>query len=189
MTRSAVAQGSVRQGRCAHSAVAAGEGGVSVVSGFSRAVVRVVSGFSRAVVWVVSGFSRTVAFLLLAASLVSIACGLGNPRPHLLPVSLPDVSRVDPGVQTQTRERYAAVTHKLADRATPLGELGDAYGALGMVLQAAEYYDAAEPAYLDAQMLAPAEIKLAVLPCGSVQGKRRDGQGRSGVQTRARAPV
>ena len=84
--------------------------------------------------------------LTLTCLLVAAMVACGERRPALLPVSLPDFSRVDPGVQAQARERHAALTAKLARRDTPLAELGDAYGAFGMVLHAAEYYEAAEPA-------------------------------------------
>ena len=36
-------------------------------------------------------------------------------------------------------------------------ERGRAYGSVGMLLQAGEYFDAAEPAYLNAQVLMPQE--------------------------------
>ena len=36
-------------------------------------------------------------------------------------------------------------------------ERGRAYGDMGMLFQAGEYYDAAEPAYLNAQALMPQE--------------------------------
>jgi len=110
----------------------------------------------------------------IAASLVAafmLACGSSEKRAKLLPVSLPDLSRVDPGVQAQVRERYETLTQKLARRDTPPEELGDAYGALGMVLQAAEYFDAAETAYLDAQMLAPAEMKWPYYLARTYKGK------------------
>ena len=73
----------------------------------------------------------------------------------LAPVALPELSRVDAPVQAQIRERYAAVTGMLAAR-TPAGrDLGEAFGSYGMLLNAAEYHDAAEPAYLNAQALTP----------------------------------
>jgi tetratricopeptide (TPR) repeat protein len=77
------------------------------------------------------------------------------PRPQLLPISLPDLSRTDSSVQMQAGELYAALTQKVENRATPAGELGTAYGRLGMLLFAAEYYDAAQPCFLNAQSLAP----------------------------------
>lgn len=80
-------------------------------------------------------------------------------RPALQPVALPDLSRVDRAVQAQARERYAALTGKMQRADTPIDDLASAYGALGMLLQAAEYYDAAEPCYLNAQTLAPNEVR------------------------------
>jgi tetratricopeptide (TPR) repeat protein len=38
-------------------------------------------------------------------------------------------------------------------------DLGTTYGKMGMVLQAAEYYDAAEPCYLNAETLAPRDMR------------------------------
>ena len=79
-------------------------------------------------------------------------------RRDLLPVPLPDVSRVDAGVQAQVRGRYEALTRALAEKADA-AELATAFGQYGMVLQASEYYDIAEPSYLNAQKLAPDEIR------------------------------
>jgi tetratricopeptide (TPR) repeat protein len=76
----------------------------------------------------------------------------------LLSAPLPDLSRVDPGVRAQVRGRYETLTHALADRAEA-PELATAFGQYGMVLQAAEYFDAAEPCYLNAQRLAPDEMR------------------------------
>ena len=97
-----------------------------------------------------------VAACLLAAAGCSSA---RTPATPLLPIALPDLSRSDPGVQSQARERFAAVTRKMHDAATEPSDLGTAFGELGMVLHAAEYHDAAEPCYLNAQALAPTEIR------------------------------
>ncbi|MEP7308002.1 MAG: tetratricopeptide repeat protein [Acidobacteriota bacterium] len=80
-------------------------------------------------------------------------------RPTLLPVALPNLSRVDQAVQAQVRERYAALTERSQRTATPAADLASAYGALGMLLHASGYYDAAEPCYLNAQTLAPNELR------------------------------
>ena len=77
---------------------------------------------------------------------------------NLLAAPLPDLSRVDAGVQAQVRGRYEALTRALSDRADA-PELASAFGQYGMVLQAAEFYDVAEPCYLNAQKLAPDEIR------------------------------
>ena len=100
---------------------------------------------------------RAFVFSWLFVVVVMPACGPS--RPTLLPVSLPDLSRTDQAVQMQTRDLYASLTQKIAARATPVADLGAAYGRLGMVLQAAEYYDAAEPCYRNAEALVPAEAR------------------------------
>ena len=66
------------------------------------------------------------------------------------------MSRSDEAVQTQARERYAALTQKRESGAAS-GDLALAYGEVGMLMQATEYFDAAEPAYLNAETLAPAD--------------------------------
>jgi tetratricopeptide (TPR) repeat protein len=62
-------------------------------------------------------------------------------------------------VQSQVRDLYASLMQKAGTRGTAADDLGTTYGRTGMVLQAAEYYDAAEPCYLNAQTLAPREVR------------------------------
>ena len=62
-------------------------------------------------------------------------------------------------MQTQARDLYTAVMRQTANRGTPAAELAAAYGRFGMVLYAAEYNDAAEPCFLNAQLLAPGEMR------------------------------
>ncbi len=85
----------------------------------------------------------------------AVTCGRREAQPDLLPVLIPDMSRSDEAVQTQARERYAALTQKRESGAAS-GDLALAYGEVGMLMQATEYFDAAEPAYLNAETLAPA---------------------------------
>ena len=101
------------------------------------------------------------ALLLAAAVFATTGCADQDAtrRAKLLPVALPDLSRVDVAVQAQARERYATLTRTIANRDTPIPDLARAYGDFGMLLQAAEYYEAAEPCYLNAQALAPEEIR------------------------------
>ena len=94
---------------------------------------------------------RFVAACVLALAVSACA----SPRRNLQPVTLPDLSRLDASVQSQVRERHDRLTHAIADRSTPVDSLAAAYGEYGMVLQASEYFEAAEPAYLDAQALSP----------------------------------
>ena len=77
----------------------------------------------------------------------------------LLPVALPDLSKMVPSVQQQIREAYGSLSAALQNRQTPLPTLADAYGGLGRLLTAADYPDAAEPCFLDARMLAPADYR------------------------------
>jgi tetratricopeptide (TPR) repeat protein len=73
------------------------------------------------------------------------------------PIALPDMSRLAKSVQAQVRDRHSALIAKLEGRSTPPAELGDAYGELGLILMAAEYYEAAASCYLAAQELVPAD--------------------------------
>jgi tetratricopeptide (TPR) repeat protein len=74
----------------------------------------------------------------------------------LKPVALPDLARMDESVKSQARARYAAATeHATASPA----ERAVGFGELGMLLHAAEFYDAAEPCYLNAQTLAPDDVR------------------------------
>lgn len=98
------------------------------------------------------GYVGLVVAFLLSMSACSPA------RPALLPVSLPDLSRVDQAVQVQARERYASLTQKISAGA-PDADLAGAYGQYGMFLHAAEYLDAAEPSYRNAQTLDPNEMR------------------------------
>lgn len=75
----------------------------------------------------------------------------------LRPVSLPDLSTMAPSVQRQMREGHASLVSKLENRQTPVEILADAYGQLGKLLMAGDYAEAAEPCFVDAQMLAPAD--------------------------------
>ncbi len=70
----------------------------------------------------------------------------------LLPVSLPDLSKLSPSVQAQIRDRHAAMTSRLADRAASPKELAGAYGEMGRLLMAAQS-EAAEAYFVNAQAL------------------------------------
>jgi tetratricopeptide (TPR) repeat protein len=104
----------------------------------------------------------TLLLVCLAAGLTA-ACSAprsaATPGRQLLPVSMPELTRVDAGVQDQVRQRYASLTGRIASSTAADAGLATAYGELGMVLQAAEYFDAAEPCYRNAQTLAPTEMR------------------------------
>jgi tetratricopeptide (TPR) repeat protein len=74
-------------------------------------------------------------------------------------VSLPDVSGTTPAVQSQLRDAYAALQQKLAAASAQAGERAAAYGDMGRLFLATEYYDAAETCFLDAQALEPNELR------------------------------
>jgi tetratricopeptide (TPR) repeat protein len=75
----------------------------------------------------------------------------------MLDVTLPDLSRMDPSVQGQVKQGYQSMLETVKKPGASAEERGRAYGSVGMLLQAGEYYDAAEPAYLNAQVLMPHE--------------------------------
>lgn len=106
-----------------------------------------------------------MARLLLVVLLLSGAgCGSSKssappaPPPASRGVILPDLARMDPPVQAQVKQRYATLMEK-KQAGSSGDELGTAYGEYAMLLQAAEYYEAAEPAYLNAQELMPGDMR------------------------------
>jgi tetratricopeptide (TPR) repeat protein len=108
----------------------------------------------------VSG-SRLVA-LAFVGTLLLAGCGAGDEGDvratapaTLAEITLPELARVDAPVQQQIRDRYAAVTKMAASGTAPRRDLGVAFGEYGMLLHAAEYHEAARPAYLNAQALVP----------------------------------
>lgn len=103
--------------------------------------------------YVVFAFRRTSRSMLVL-SLLAIGCR-APARPPLHAASLPDLSRAAESVQSQLREHSAALTRVTANPKVSPGELADAYGAMGMLLMAAEYREAAEAYLLDAETLAP----------------------------------
>lgn len=109
---------------------------------------------------------RAAAVVALVALMLpigmSVACSKSDttaaPAKQIREVTLPDLSRMDATVQKQITERYTAAIDLRKKGATD-ADLSAAYGQYGMVLQAAEYYEAAEPAYLNAQDLAPGDVR------------------------------
>ena len=93
--------------------------------------------------------------MALFAALGSAGCdfsiGFGS---ELQPVPLPEMSRSDESVRRQIGEQHAAAVAKEA-AGVAASEMADAYGRLGILLHAAEYFDAAEPAYVNARTLVP----------------------------------
>ena len=95
--------------------------------------------------------------LLLLVVLLS-ACSQSDQRPALQPVTLPDISSAAESVQKQIRDRYQLLQTAI-ERQVPPTELAAAYGEMGKLFVAAEYYDAAEASLRNAQQLAPADMR------------------------------
>jgi tetratricopeptide (TPR) repeat protein len=74
-------------------------------------------------------------------------------------VALPDLSRLEESVQVQLRERDAALAAKQKDPGTPAADLGAEYGEMGKLLMAAGFNGPAEAALLNAQTLAPGDMR------------------------------
>jgi len=113
--------------------------------------------------------ARVTARLAIGVLLVLVAaCGSSKPSASASTsaaspavsreVILPDLVRMDAPVQAQVKQRYATLMEKKKAGASG-DELGKAYGEYAMLLQAAEYYEAAEPAYLNAQDLMPGDAR------------------------------
>jgi tetratricopeptide (TPR) repeat protein len=94
-----------------------------------------------------------------AAEQPAPATSTSSARQALKPVSLPDISTAADSVQTQLRERYAALELKIKDSSTPVPELAEAYGDMGKLLMATEYLDTAEVCFLNARQLAPGDMR------------------------------
>jgi tetratricopeptide (TPR) repeat protein len=77
----------------------------------------------------------------------------------LRPILLPDLSAAARTAQTQIRDRHAALTATLENKASTDGARGEAYGELGKLLLGAEYFDSAENCFLNAKALMPSEMR------------------------------
>ncbi len=78
---------------------------------------------------------------------------------RLEPVVLPDLAQVGDSVREQVQARWRPVERLQGDGAAPTASAAETYGALGMVLMAAEFPNAAVPALRNAQALAPADVR------------------------------
>ncbi len=112
------------------------------------------------------GIGRAGALVALLGALGSgvTACRGGGaasspaaPSAETREVSLPDLSRVEASVAAQVREKYEALESLRKRPGAPAADVAAAYGGLAVLLHAGEFYEAAEPAYLSAQALAPQE--------------------------------
>jgi len=107
---------------------------------------------------------RAAAIVVLSGVLAAAtACSHPPAGPVERPVVLPDLSRVEPSVQKQGKELYESLQAMRTKAGVSAADKGQAYGTLAMLLHAGEYYEAAEPAYLNAQDLAPADARWPYL--------------------------
>ena len=111
-------------------------------------------------------------------------------RPALRQVSLPDVSSAAGPVQAQITQRYSALQSAMTRADTPPGELAAAYGEMGKIFTAAEYYDAADACFSNARALASTDMRWPYL-LGHVFRLRNDTVGAAAAfeQTRTLAPA
>jgi len=77
----------------------------------------------------------------------------------LLPVTLPDLSRMAGSAQTQLRERHSAMMQVVANRSASIVDMSTAYGEMGKLLMAAQYPEPAEACFLNAQSLDPSDFR------------------------------
>jgi tetratricopeptide (TPR) repeat protein len=131
------------------------------------------SGFSRIFAFDGSSPAKAgrhvrVALVLVLAVMLAIVSGctstretatVSTDRPALRPVSLPDMTGAAESVQVQLRDRYASLQLTIDRSGTPSAELAVAYGEMGKLLIAAEYLDAAESCFANAQALQPGDMR------------------------------
>jgi Flp pilus assembly protein TadD len=77
----------------------------------------------------------------------------------LRPVTLPDLSAMVESVQRQLQDRHASLTRLAASSETPSSTLAEAYGEMGKLLMAAQYGQAAESSFLNAQTLSADDFR------------------------------
>ena len=130
---------------------------------------------------------------LFAALLAASACGGATPggsgtagrndgTPVEVPleaVALPDLSQVSDSVREQIEARWRPVDGLQTGAMAPAATAAETYGALGMVLMAAEFPNAAMPAFRNAPGARAVRCPLALLlgsPAPGRRGARRRGR-------------
>ncbi len=79
--------------------------------------------------------------------------------PALVGVPLPEMSRAAATVQQQLRQQHAAMLLAIDRPGAPAEARAAAYGDMGKLFIATEFYDAAERCFLNARLLAPADMR------------------------------
>jgi tetratricopeptide (TPR) repeat protein len=106
--------------------------------------------------------------LVAALACVSIGCRVDRQetaasRPALQVVSLPDLSRAAVPVQEHIRTRFGSLQAALDRADVPPAELANAFGEMGKLFIAAEFYDQAQACLANAQLLRPGEMQWPYL--------------------------
>ena len=91
----------------------------------------------------------------------------------LLPVSLPDLSKMVEPVRKQINDAHTLVTARAGNRQAAPADVADAYGQLGKLLMAADHPEVSELCFLNAVTLAPADMRWPYY-LGHVYRKRGD---------------
>lgn len=103
-----------------------------------------------------SGLVLGLCVLVLLVGSCGTDANRGSPQgATLLPVALPDLSRLDGPVRNQFRREFDRLQDQRETTGAPATAVGAAYGGMGKLLMAADYFDLAEPYFLNAQTLAP----------------------------------
>jgi tetratricopeptide (TPR) repeat protein len=109
-----------------------------------------------------SGGLRIVAACVLCAAAAraqSDSTELAPPRAGLRPVPIPRLEDLEPAVANQLRDERRSF-EALADGANASSQrLADAYGSLGRVFHVYEFFASAESSYLNANRLAPGDVR------------------------------
>ena len=115
---------------------------------------------SELVVWL-SGFAALAAAGAQTPTMLAIgALAAGQPEATIVqPISLPDLSRAAESVREQIDEQHSSLILTTERQDVTAVELSAAYGEMGKLLMAAEYHDAAEACFLNAQALAPGDAR------------------------------
>ena len=112
---------------------------------------------------------RGRAVVFAAAAVLAVGCRAAEHHspaaspaaatPAVAPVTLPDISGVAVSVQGQLREQHAKMTSVVAQPEAPPGARAAAYGDMGRLFIATEFYAAAERCFLNARALAPGDMR------------------------------
>jgi tetratricopeptide (TPR) repeat protein len=102
--------------------------------------------------------------LALAIALATAGCRPdAGPAGEPVPIPMPGLSAVEPGVREQITAGKAELDRLLAAGDTPDAELAEAYGGLGLVFLSYEFSEPAEAALVNAVRLAPEELRWTYL--------------------------